>query len=371
MEESDLAPLCKQEEENKEEIKKVKKGYQIKPLFFLLFAVVAVIVFCAVLRWKMVVIADGGVKKQFTTFSKTVGELLEEKELQVSVYDKVIPERDKKIKNGHLIVIKRALPATLIVENEAREVWTQALTVAELLQEIGLSLGREDKVFPALDEALIPRQPVRIIRVAREKQVEREPLPFETVRITNPQLAQGLVRIAGEGCTGVQENIIESLLWDGKEVAREVISSRVVKEPVQRVLEYGAHNSFSRGGRVYEFEKALEVNATAYCPGTPGSGCPLDERGASLCTGFNNDGYTSTGVKAVAGEGTPANPHIVAVDPAVIPLKSLVFIEGYGFARAEDTGSAIKGNSIDLLFDQHRDAYLFGRKQLKVYILNN
>ncbi|NLL57496.1 MAG: hypothetical protein GX244_03200, partial [Firmicutes bacterium] len=53
-----------------------------------------------------------------------------------------------------------------------------------------------------------------------------------------------------------------------------------------------------------------------------------------------------------------------------IPLKSLVFIEGYGFARAEDTGSAIKGNSIDLLFDQHHDAWIFGRKTLKVYLLN-
>jgi 3D (Asp-Asp-Asp) domain-containing protein len=47
----------------------------------------------------------------------------------------------------------------------------------------------------------------------------------------------------------------------------------------------------------------------------------------------------------------------------------MVYLEGYGFAVAEDTGSAINRNSIDLLFDQHDDARRFGRKELKVYLL--
>jgi 3D (Asp-Asp-Asp) domain-containing protein len=88
------------------------------------------------------------------------------------------------------------------------------------------------------------------------------------------------------------------------------------------------------------------VNATAYCPGTPGSGCPIDERGAAHCTGFYNDGFTFTGKKAVAGDGSITNPHIIAVDPAVIPLKAMVYLEGYGFAVAEDTGSAIKRTAL-------------------------
>ena len=367
MEESDIAPLCRQKKEYKG---KNRKGPGTKPTFFFLFAAMALVCFYAVLQWKVVVIADGGVKKQFVTFSKTVGDLLEEKDQQLGNYDTVTPGRDERIGNGYLIVIKRALPVTLIVGGRSQEVWTQAQTVAELLQETDSCLGAEDTVHPALDEPLTPYKTVKVSRVTRERQIEREPMLFSTVRITNSQLARGLVRVAGEGSEGVRENIIESVIRDGKEVSREVISSDVVRQPVQRVLEYGINDSFSRSGRVYKFEKAIEVSATAYCPGTLGSGCPLDERGASLCTGFNNDGYTCTGVKAVAGEGTLANPHIIAVDPLVVPLKSLVFIEGYGFARAEDTGSAIKGNSIDLLFNQHRDAHMFGRKTLNVYILS-
>ncbi len=367
MEESDAVPLCRQKEENKGENRKRKK---IEILSFFLFVVVVVTCFL-IMQCKAVIVVEGEERKQFYTFSKTVGEFLEEKDLEVSVYDKVIPGNNEKIRSGNFILIRRALPVTLIADGKVQEVWTYSLTVAEFLQEEGLHLGDEDMVFPALGELLSPWQTVKVIRIVREKQAETEPIPFSTVRITNPQLDQGIVRVINEGSEGIRENIIESVRQDGEEISGEIISSQVIKEPVKRVLEYGANRSFSRGGRTYEFDKVVKVSATAYCPGTPGSGCPVDDRGAAQCTGFNNDGYTYTGIKAVAGDGTFANPHIIAVDPAVIPLKSLVFIEGYGFARAEDTGSAIKGSSIDLLFDQHYDACMFGRKTLKVYLLSN
>lgn len=114
----------------------------------------------------------------------------------------------------------------------------------------------------------------------------------------------------------------------------------------------------------------LLVEATAYCPGTPGSGCPI-RKGHPSCTGKYANGYTATGVRAKAGDGTIEDPHIIAVDPKVIPLKTLVYIEGYGYARAEDVGGAIKGERIDLLFDTHKEALQFGRQKIEVFILNN
>ena len=63
-------------------------------------------------------------------------------------------------------------------------------------------------------------------------------------------------------------------------------------------------------------------------------------------------------------------PHIVAVDPRVIPLASKIYLEGIGFAVAEDIGGSIQGNRIDILFNLHRDAREFGlRKGIKLYIL--
>jgi 3D (Asp-Asp-Asp) domain-containing protein len=48
--------------------------------------------------------------------------------------------------------------------------------------------------------------------------------------------------------------------------------------------------------------------------------------------------------------GTPVTRGIVAVDPAVIPLGTRLYVPGYGFAVAADTGGGIIGNMIDLGF---------------------
>jgi 3D (Asp-Asp-Asp) domain-containing protein len=60
---------------------------------------------------------------------------------------------------------------------------------------------------------------------------------------------------------------------------------------------------------------------------------------------------------------------VVAVDPRVIPLNTMVYVEGYGLALACDTGSAIKGNRIDLCYDSKRVADRFGRKNVVVHVL--
>jgi 3D (Asp-Asp-Asp) domain-containing protein len=73
-------------------------------------------------------------------------------------------------------------------------------------------------------------------------------------------------------------------------------------------------------------------------------------------------GRTATGLRAGYG--------VVAVDPRVIPLRSLVYVEGYGFAIAADTGGAIKGNRIDLCYDSRSTALRFGRKRVRVHILH-
>jgi len=68
--------------------------------------------------------------------------------------------------------------------------------------------------------------------------------------------------------------------------------------------------------------------------------------------------------------GTYLRKGIIAVDPNVIPLGTRVFIPGYGYAIADDTGGAIKGNRIDMAFGSHGEAMDFGRQTVTVYILD-
>ena len=59
----------------------------------------------------------------------------------------------------------------------------------------------------------------------------------------------------------------------------------------------------------------------------------------------------------------------IAVDPRVIPLGSKVYVEGYGYALAVDTGGDIKGNRIDLFMLSEDEAMTWGRQPVRVYIL--
>lgn len=92
--------------------------------------------------------------------------------------------------------------------------------------------------------------------------------------------------------------------------------------------------------------KVLQMVATAYSPEEPG----LDD-------------HTASGMRATRG--------VVAVDPRVIPLGTRLNVEGYGNCIAGDTGSAIKGNRIDLCFDtlQEMNAY-GGYHNVRVEILD-
>ena len=66
--------------------------------------------------------------------------------------------------------------------------------------------------------------------------------------------------------------------------------------------------------------------------------------------------------------GLPAKYGVIAVDPRVIKLGTLVFVEGYGFAIAADTGGAIKGNIIDVCLPTHSEVRNWGRRKVKVHI---
>ena len=72
----------------------------------------------------------------------------------------------------------------------------------------------------------------------------------------------------------------------------------------------------------------------------------------------------------LTASGTRARVGAVAVDPNFIPLGTRLYIEGYGYATAEDTGGAVKGNIIDLYMNSNSEAYNWGRRPVQVTILD-
>ncbi len=73
--------------------------------------------------------------------------------------------------------------------------------------------------------------------------------------------------------------------------------------------------------------------------------------------------------KGITRSGTQVSRGTAAVDPRVIPLGTKLYIEGYGHAVALDTGGAIKDNRIDLYMDSREECFEFGRKDVRVWII--
>lgn len=80
------------------------------------------------------------------------------------------------------------------------------------------------------------------------------------------------------------------------------------------------------------------------------------------CCGQNAQGITASGKRVEANK-------TIAVDPSVIKLGSKVYIDGYGYMEAQDTGSAIKGNIIDVYVDDHQEALKMGVQYKDVFLI--
>lgn len=100
-------------------------------------------------------------------------------------------------------------------------------------------------------------------------------------------------------------------------------------------------------GSPSNYKRVLDMTATAYAPG------PLDNGK------WNNQTY----VGGIVQHG------VAAVDPNVIPMGTKLWVEGYGEAIANDQGSAIKGNRIDLAFNNRNEALAYGIQKVKIYVL--
>ncbi|HET7578791.1 MAG TPA: peptidoglycan-binding protein [Bacillales bacterium] len=95
--------------------------------------------------------------------------------------------------------------------------------------------------------------------------------------------------------------------------------------------------------------KTLYVESTAY---------------TAHCSGCS--GVTATGINLLKNPDSK----VIAVDPSVIPLGSKVWVQGYGYAVAGDTGGAIDGKRIDVFMPSQSKAMNWGRKTVKVKVFN-
>lgn len=171
-------------------------------------------------------------------------------------------------------------------------------------------------------------------------------VPHKTIYELSRLVRRGQIRKVQDGRDGEVKRVYKLTLKDGKPVGKTLVS-KVYIEPQHTVFRIGRSGYETPSRSRFRRSKVLTMKASAYdtsqqtLPGTTGRG--------------------ALGMYVKFGH--------VAVDRRVIPLGTMVFVEGYGFAIASDTGGAIKGNRIDLCMNSRAEALRFGRKTVKVHIL--
>ncbi|HHX73690.1 MAG TPA: DUF348 domain-containing protein [Firmicutes bacterium] len=341
--------------------------YVQAPCFLLVSTLLLFAAFSLV--YKQITLTVDGSDRKMITFRSSVAAVLEDAGVAAGPDDHVRPLPDKPVADGMQIEIRRAFPVTVHADGRTVTVPVVEANVAAVLEKAGIRLNELDRVEPACDYMLAPGDEVRVVRVERQLVAQLTEIPFREIRRGTDKLDRGTSRVVARGANGLQQDMVEIILEDGVEVSATVLSAEILRPREDRIIEYGENTILSRGGRVLDFQYVYTVTATAYCDGTEASGCPRDSAGRSVCTGKHGGGTTATGRKAVAGDGSEANPYIVSVDPGIIPLGSRLYLDGYGYGVAADTGGLIKGNRIDLLLDSHEAALRFGRRKLRVYVL--
>jgi len=197
------------------------------------------------------------------------------------------------------------------------------------------------------DDSNTGRSETAVAMVTVKKIDQREPIPYPTLRKSSSELRSGTSKTVRAGINGEKQLVYRVTLNGENEVKRELISSKVVKKPVPEILAIGQRGFLASRG-YFSGRKSIHMIATGY------SGSAAENGGRS--------GRTATGLKI--GHG------VVAVDPRFIPLGTRLYIDGYGYAVAADTGGAIRGNRIDLGHDTRSAANRVGRRKVVVHIVN-
>ncbi len=278
----------------------------------------------------------------------TVKEVLERANVILGPGDSCVPDPDEKVEDGSRVIVNRGCPRFVHCDGKVSVVTTSCARVSNILGLAQVTLGQEDIVTPAPEDEMVDCNTIRVVRVTYGEEVQEVSMDFATETRNDNSLETGLTRVYRSGSRGLDRVTYTVRYEDGKAVQRGEIARETIKEPSNKIVLVGALRQVSRGGENLRFTRAVDASSTAYCS-------------CAKCCGKFSNGYTHIGL--------PAKKGVIAVDPSVIPLGTRVYVDGYGYAVAADTGGAIKGNRIDVCFDTHEEALRWGMKKVKVYLL--
>lgn len=274
------------------------------------------------------------------------------------------------------IKIFRAFDIKVIDGGKEKTISAVSGTVGEALANAGIDLPDEDDVMSVtLDADAEEDMTVRIDRVKVVKSTATKTVSYKTVTKNDSSLESGKTKVSVEGVNGTKEVTTTKKYVNGK-LTETKTTEKVIKKAVDKVILKGTKKAAAKTtapkkttaannakASVDAGKKTLTINGktVSYSRVLTGSGTAYTAPKGSL---------TSTGKKVRVG--------LVAVNPKVIPYGTRLYIttadgsRTYGYAVAADTGGALRSGAalVDLFYNTESECRSFGRRQVKVYILD-
>jgi uncharacterized protein YabE (DUF348 family) len=259
-----------------------------------------------VLRATDVRVIENGIPVPMQLAGRTVGEALEAAGFALFDEDIVRPDRAARLDRAPGIVIERAVPFVLDLDGSSRDVRAVADTVGDALVSAGIEISAHDYSIPEAGSPLVHGMSVQVVRVKEDILVQEVAIAYATDLQPDPGMALDSRSLVRAGEPGLKTQTIRITYEDGEEIDREVVTETT---------------------------------------GTP--------RSAPWY------GLTRLGWQVHRG--------VVATDPRVVPLRTNLYVPGYGPATAADTGGGVRNYMIDLGFTD--DNYESWHEWLEVYFV--
>ena len=311
------------------------------------------------------VITDGGRILVHTSSATDPAAVLDEAGLALGADDTYTTQTGIGVSE---ITVQRS--TVVSIDNCGEQIQTSAKneTVEALLARLGIHVDEGTVVSVPLEMEIAEDMEITISRTVRNLETYTVGIPHQVVYCNDATLPQGTEVVVTEGQNGQVLCTASVVYVDGQETSRTVVEQTVVKQPVNEVIAIGTGNAEDTSvyaeaglvigdgfitlptGEVLTYNGTMQANATAYT-------------------------HTDAGCDFITATGTTVHIGTVAVDPRVIPYGTRMFIVSndgnyvYGISTAEDCGSSIKENRIDLYFPTYNECIEFGMRGCTVYFL--
>lgn len=286
--------------------------------------------------------------------------------------------------------------------NYELSILTTKTNVGEILKDNHISVGEEEAIEPALDEDIGPDKVIKItqsfeetddtqaiealstedviddysIEIEKIETMEVE-IPYETITkdVSGGNTENNQTKVIQEGQNGLKQIVYKITYKDNIEIDRIELSSTVIKEPVNKIVQVSKKTTISRSStsertgsnpsttstsslakKVANITPEVKtLNASAYTASTCGKSVTDSGYGRTASGSMAQAWYT-----VAAGKGYPIG--------TVIYIPYFKDKPNGGWFVVQDRGSAISNSKIDIYMDSYNDCKKFGRRNLECYI---